>query len=262
MNSNKNGHRAKYFMLFVKDSGVSSEDILKYIDENIDIINEMGVKIKITLLSDADLSVDTVNRLANQGILRFPALVTEDGKVRLGVKKIQTLFDDNKKSYRQYLMQPVASKKQSNTAPAVFDSAEEQSLAEFYGNEMTRDAIERDKNVAREAEGFEGGASDDFNRRVSDQLSRRKIGATMPIDAEAMMVARQQPEGKRPESTKRQKDQQAQTPDQLHPERDNIATSPVIKKSSAALPPPTPSNGQFDDSIFDRVFTQGLGSEY
>ena len=251
----------RYFKIFVKDSGRPSISLLEYIHANIDIINEMGVKIKIAKLTSSDLDKEMVEKLAAKGILRFPALVTDENKVKLGVEKIQNLFEGNKRSYNHHLVSQSPPTKES-----IFlqDFAEDKDLAEYYQKEMNLDAMERDRSIG-ESDGFEAGASDEFNRRVSEQLNARKInpgGSKPAFDMEAL-AARRQNSGN--PTTLRT----TEHPRRIVPrEHENIASDTLVATSRPPKPAPgrnnesLSSNSSFDDSMFDRAFTEGLGGEY
>lgn len=239
----------RYFKIFVKDNGRPSINILEYIEENITIINRMGAKIRITKISSNDLDKDLVNNLANRGILRFPALVTDDNKVRLGVKKIMELFEDNKKKYNAWI------KSQAAARPTV---TEEQSVENFYREEMSLKAMEKERNN-RDEEGFESGSSDDFNRRVSEQLNKRRIAPggdanNGDTDLDGLIERRR---------SRTDNNNIARTTPQhedMEPAPRQAAPPPV------ALSEPRTSGGTapgtFDDSMFDRAFTEGIGSNY
>lgn len=249
MSSYSNKPTWRYFKLFVKESGQPTLNVLRYLQENIDIINQMGVKIKIQKLKEEDLSKEVVDNLTSKGVLRFPALITDGGKVRHGVEKIQDLFEGNKNSYNKHLLGSQPPSKQS-----VFsgDFAKDPDLASYFQSEMNLDALARD-NRNGEKEGFEGGVTDEFNRRVSEQLSRRQIGTGAPsIDMDGMMARRQE--------TMSTKSRNRVIPK----ETDNIAMSetsagvPEFMKKSTKPQVAAPATGGFDDAMFEARFMEGL----
>ncbi len=88
------------FKLLVKDSGGPSIAILKYFDKNIERINAMGVTIVITKIDEDDLDKDMVTDLAENGIARLPALITDNDKKFVG-NKIKDVFDKNLQAYKR-----------------------------------------------------------------------------------------------------------------------------------------------------------------
>lgn len=249
----------RYFKIFIKDTGRPSISILEYIAENIDIINEMGVKIKIAKLTSSDLDKEMVDKLAAKGILRFPALVTDENKVKLGVEKIKSLFAGNIQSYNHFLVSQRPGVGKGSYVKEVDGSPE---LAALYHQEMSLEAIERDRSIG-ESEGFEGGASEEFNRRVGEQLNSRKInsgGSTNSFDMSNLMARRQ---GNAAPSSSRKKE----NPRRIVPkESENIATDRIDEAPRTPKPAPARTSGgtgtSFDDSMFDRAFTEGLGEGY
>lgn len=247
----QNRPKVRYFKIFVKDTGRPTINILEYLRDNVDIINEMGVKLKIKKITDDELDKDMVNKLANKGILRFPALVTDENKVRLGVKKIQSLFEGNKQSYQKYMLSQ-RSKKPEN--PLSLDTTDDSGLSSFYKQEMSLEAIEREKHN-HDNEGFETGNSDYFNRRVSDQLNRRKINpnGSQSFDMDNMMARRAATAAPNPRRS-------------LPEQTANIATdeTPIAAPPRPKLPEPRTdgSGAGFDDSMFDRAFMEGVGDGY
>lgn len=240
---------AKVFTLLVKDSGVPSVDILKYIDDNIIAINEMGVHITISVIESSELTTEMANRLAAQGILRLPSLVTDDNKIRLGVKKIEELFENNKKMYRKYMTAEHGPKnnivKKQQQSPE-FGSNDDFGLAELYKNEMSMDAIKNEQSRKLTNEGFEeGGSGDDYNRRVADQMRTRKITAPRvsgPDRHEEMDLG---------ERTSRSQSARPK------PDTNNIKT-PTPTHVSKNLPPLIKKGAVIDDSIFDQMYMQGV----
>ncbi len=256
--------RIQRFTLFVKESGTPSVDVLVYINNNIHIINSMGVAIDITVLTESDLTIDLVNKLTASGISRFPALVIADGKIKLGTQRIKALFEDNKKTYNNWVMSQRQQKTQSHGAPVATDEA---SLQDFYQREMTLAAKKRDDGVSKHNESFEtGGSGEDFSRRVADQMQRRKLnpGVTTPEhtfednERGSTKPIPQRNIGETP-NIKKAAPMSASLQAIMN---DTSLTTPVIPKKQSAQPTPTEENGLgggFDDSIFDRAYTQNLG---
>lgn len=89
------------FKLIVKETGGPTIAVLQYFDKNIREINRMQVFLVIVKMKEEDLDKDLVGKLAAKGITRFPALITDNGRVFLGVQKIRDLFDKNLQSYRK-----------------------------------------------------------------------------------------------------------------------------------------------------------------
>lgn len=89
------------FKLLVKDSGAPSLAILKYFDKNIEQINSMGVVVSITKIDENDLDKEMVNDLAENGIVRLPALITDNDKKFAGIQKIKDVFNKNLQAYKR-----------------------------------------------------------------------------------------------------------------------------------------------------------------
>lgn len=96
------------FNLFIKysdeDDNTTDIQLLKFIDNNIRAINNMGVRINIEKLEDDDFTEELVNKFNEMNIKRLPALVVGSGKPPyIGYRNIRKLFQDNLKEYEDYM---------------------------------------------------------------------------------------------------------------------------------------------------------------
>ena len=241
----------RHFKLIVKSTGKSTLRILRYFDEEIQLINRMGIRIVITKITDDDLTKSRIRRLREIGVKKFPALVPDKGRVRLGSDDIEELFEGNKASYQQHLRQNVRSR--SDFASSDFGNTPE--LAQMYQSEMSLTAKKMDENRPEDnSDWTEGGKKEDFNRRISDFTARRRAQNTEEMDR--AMDARF-------EAPKSQTVREARRMPTAHV--DNIPENPLAKQEMTPMPPPRshnidadPSDDKFDDSMFDRTFTQNL----
>ena len=95
----------RLFKIIIKDEGGPSKRGLKYIYDNLDIINEMGIQVKISVIEADSLDRETVNILNSKGITSFPSMITDNGKTRNGLEEISELFERNKKNYLEWIDQ-------------------------------------------------------------------------------------------------------------------------------------------------------------
>lgn len=228
----------RYFKVFIKDVGRPSMMLLEYLEQNINVINDMGIKLKFSKIYTASLDKEMIDKLAARGILRLPALVTDENKIKLGVKNITALFDDNKLSYRQYL----AAQKQPGASPAYLSNfSDDKQLAAFYASEMNEEALNRDK-ASYESNVFEGATTKDFDRRVNDNLRSRNLkmeGPSQNLNTDTEMARRSSAAKPRKAATTR-------TPD-----TNNIADPEDI---------PSAADAKFD-AMFNSKFMQNAGED-
>lgn len=87
------------FKLYV---GTSDNDkrLLRFLRNNISVINQMGVRVSITHIKKSSMSVDLVDALHKKGISRLPVLIAS-GKKFVGVKRITGLFKNNISNFGQ-----------------------------------------------------------------------------------------------------------------------------------------------------------------
>lgn len=137
------------FKLLVNDHGQNSIRVLQYVKQNLKIINEMGVYIVVVKIREEDKDRDLVDKLIEQGIERLPALITNEGRVHVGLKKIQELFDNNMDKFAKFKMTavtPRGARVMDETETPIGSGAD---LTDFYrktlemGDERTED---NDKN--------------------------------------------------------------------------------------------------------------------
>lgn len=79
----------------------NSIKVLRYLDNVIVKINQMGVYFKITRLRNKDLTPSLVQDLARNNISRLPVVITDDGKHWVGFKEIKSKIYSNIKLYEQ-----------------------------------------------------------------------------------------------------------------------------------------------------------------
>jgi hypothetical protein len=81
--------------LFVRCTENSLE-ILRYLNEIIVQVNEMGMKIEIEKIDNADMTDDMVHSLKRAGLRALPALaISGKAKPYIGVREIKGLFEQN-----------------------------------------------------------------------------------------------------------------------------------------------------------------------
>lgn len=151
----------KRYKLYVRSEGQPSINILRYIDSNIKIINDMGIRVKIIKISKENIKKKVV----------IPALLIPGKRTRLGINEIKSLFEENKKRYEQ---------SQRQIAPAEqYGNFPDDMLSRLYHEELSFDRYNEDKGKDESAAGE--GLTGDFGRRISDQLSRRgvKMGSSL-----------------------------------------------------------------------------------
>ena len=162
----------RLFKLIVKDTGISSEKGLSYVYKNIDLINEMGIKIKISVIDDDMLNRATVASLNSKGVVSFPALVLDNGKARNGVDEIKDLFERNKRDYNSWIEESRREPRRQMEAPITDPSM---ATRAYFEREMSMEAFKRDqKDGERDEEGFSSDG-EDFNRRIAENMGRRKV---------------------------------------------------------------------------------------
>lgn len=173
----------RLFKLIVKDTGNPSKNGLRYIEKNIDIINKMGIKIKIIIIEEDSLNRAAVASLNSQGVVSFPAIITYEGGVRNGVDEIKSLFENGKRDYKIWLEQSNSTQNRRSINDTRFGDTDYGGndtagmTRAFFDKEMNMAALKRDqKNEEREEEGF-GSNGDDFNRKIAENLNRRKLQA-------------------------------------------------------------------------------------
>lgn len=79
--------------LFVQPTETSFR-LLVYLNKNITDINKLGARVRIDKIGK-EVDEDLMEEFRRVGITRLPALVSPDGKVFIGVKKITEVFEKN-----------------------------------------------------------------------------------------------------------------------------------------------------------------------
>ena len=93
--------------------------VLRYIKENLQLIQTMGITIQVRKILDKDLKDDRVIKmLRERGITRLPALCTSQ-QVYIGAKSIIDLYDKNLKSFQAERQKKQAPPKKAVAAPDI-----------------------------------------------------------------------------------------------------------------------------------------------
>lgn len=149
--------------------------LLKYIHDNLAVIREMGVAVRVEKLSPELLANRSVfDALLAKGITRLPALKTPEN-VYVGLDPIVGVYEEN---IRMFL----AERRRGDRPPATPDAADEDPLESMYRDEMTLERAEKDRAFEGE-NGFEEGTSDMMEahramlerRDKSSAASRRRL---------------------------------------------------------------------------------------
>lgn len=211
--------KSEYIKVFVKDSGESNIQVLRYILQNIEIINQMGVKVSITKINKSDLDKKLVTKLQSKNIVRFPSIVYPDGKVISGHNNIKKIFDKKSRQFQNYLKQSQEKNNEFNVG-----SSDNADLSQFYKNEMNFAAYKDDNGKDDTAIGDN---PPDYNRRITDQMASRKLKpGTVPASEDNIALDDEEP---------------------YQPKRDN--------KGAMGMPPRQPTSNNPDD-IFDQRFSE------
>lgn len=158
-----------YVKSYTKGSGKSSIDALQYLRQNIDFLNNCQIHIKIIKIKDSEMDKDMVNELNSRGITKFPALVPDVGRIRLGVAKIKELVETNKRKINDEM------KKQEDLMSREYEAnySDNPDLAKLWAGEMNFKSFKNDNG---EESAFDGGANEDFGRKLAE--IRRLRGST------------------------------------------------------------------------------------
>jgi hypothetical protein len=170
--------------LFVKARGDASVKILRFILDNIDLINDMKVNITIVKVDTADKQV--TRRLAHAGVTSLPALQSESKNTYLGCRKIIDLFEVN---FEKYLAK-TENKPPATSEPPTFNNnfGADPQLGAFYA-----DAMKPSKDEAEEND-RDGMASEHFSRRMEEQNKKRKLTAAKTPDQPTQNTQQSTPE--------------------------------------------------------------------
>ncbi len=150
-----------YVKEYTKGSGKSSVDALQYLLQNIDFLNKCQIHLKIIKIKDAEMDKDMVNDLNSRGITKFPALVPDTGRIRLGVAKIKELVEINKRKISEQL------KKQEELVSREHEAnySDNPDLAKLWAGELNFKSFKNDNG---EESAFDGGANEDFGRKIAE----------------------------------------------------------------------------------------------
>jgi len=155
---------AHEFILYIKP-GRSTIDVLQYLNNNIQIINEMGVYINIKKWED--LTKVDMRNLRKYNITKLPSLLADSGKVFTGYNAIQSLFDDN---INQYIT--VMQTEQMQEKKAIIDGTI--SLHDYTFNALQMDQNEGKGSGEEEEFGGEGPIkSEDYGKRIREMNEKR-----------------------------------------------------------------------------------------
>jgi hypothetical protein len=164
-------------------------DILKYLDKNITTINQLGVKIQIQKINKDDLDEELVRKLNDKGITRLPALITDDQKVFIGIKKIRDLFESGLNSVR----------KSSIAGPAIdtgggAEMGNNPDMQDFYMRELY-EGYENGKFIPRKDDDKVDGDKNDIEdriRRYQGSVPKHRQNDERNIDVEGGEMTRRQ----------------------------------------------------------------------
>jgi len=141
------------FKLIVKETGNPTVSVLQYFNKNIQDINSMQVFLIIVKMKEEDLDKDIVGRLAAKGITRFPALISDNGRVFLGVQKIRDLFDKNLQGFRKQDIAAPPKREPTETNPGNPGNTEYGSNPELanYWQGLLNDKSQDDEDTINES---------------------------------------------------------------------------------------------------------------
>jgi len=127
------------FRLYV---GTSKNDLrlLKFIQSNVQTINQMGVGISITHIKKHNMNSELVEMLHKKGISRLPVLIA-DGKKFIGLKRIIGLFKNNINNFNNSMN---GGMHQMNDAPAVMNTDSVESYMNSIMDEGEDESINND----------------------------------------------------------------------------------------------------------------------
>lgn len=150
---------------------------LKYFQARMDLLANMGVKLRVNKIRSQDLrNSQLVESMRRRGITRLPALITPDS-LHIGLKEIVSLYDSNIEAYHASRAKPGA-----RAAKPAADN-----LEMFYKNEMTMERAEEDSKEEGIGEGDD--MMDSYRRmmerRGGSETSRRPPSAGRPASAPA-----------------------------------------------------------------------------
>jgi len=240
----------QYLKIFVEEAGKPSIKLLSYLNDNIIFINEMGAKIKISRIRDCDLDSTIVDKLRQNKIYRFPALVTPHGKIHLGVEKIQNYFETHKQKRQQSLLHnPTKTNEQLNAN----SFHEDPLLGKFWYSEMNKEAMKRDQGRDEVESHFEtGSGSNDLQKRVNDQmLLRKRTPASRAMNENPEQMENKVSTRNRPR--KRQPDNSANNlEDNYDPSQQNKPTQTLNNEDEEIIM-------QGSDASFDAKFLEQMG---
>lgn len=151
--------------LYVKSRGDASVKILTFILDNIDLINDMKVKLTIAKIDTTNKQI--TRRLAQSGVTSLPALQSESGNTYLGCRKITDLFESNFEKFMAKTDNQLAKSADPPTYNNNFGG--DPQLGAFYA-----DAMKPSENEAEEND-RDGMASEHFSRRMEEQNKSRKL---------------------------------------------------------------------------------------
>lgn len=132
---------SKQIILLVKPSKISIKT-LQYIESNIDIINDMGIHIKIKKYTDKTLTKSVVSDLKKKGIDALPALIFDSKSIKVGHEQIVKIFESNIKEFK---------KLEQTTQPAAnVDIQQPNSVENYWSNTLkdkSKDDVEDDIDI-------------------------------------------------------------------------------------------------------------------
>ena len=149
------------FRLYV---GTSKNDLrlLKFIQSNVQTINQMGVGISITHIKKRNMNSELVEMLHKKGISRLPVLIA-DGKKFIGLKRIIGLFKNNINNFNNSMN---GGMHQMNGAPATTNTDSVESYMTSIIDEGEDESINNDADdMMRQYANATTGRSGDQNKQ-------------------------------------------------------------------------------------------------
>lgn len=138
----------------------NSLEILRYVEEIILQINQMGMRIQVEKISRDDMDADMLHSLRKVGIKTLPALIIP-GKAKpyVGVNEIKKLFESN------------LSKLHGQVVTGVVEEAAPNDLNDYWMREMTQGMKKGTKGKIEFAEDGPVGEGDiNFDRKMAEYL--------------------------------------------------------------------------------------------
>jgi len=247
------------FTLYVKHKGKVSVNTLKYIEQNIKIIRDMGVSLNIIKISAEDL--ENPEKLHKRGVTGIPVLFTRKDKSYIGCKAIIELFESSKTMYKEALanFNKEAKEAENKYGPNIpFGNSDDPMLASFYQRELTPEAADRDRTST---EGDIGDALPrDYERRTQEYMKKRK-SYKMPGGALVNEDEQKNDNDIDQKMSNHSKANMARHPRKPAELPDNITHQPPARQQDPPADAEAGDRSEMDD-MFDRKYLDNLSADY